>query len=276
MLLMTFFSLLTPFIQGETIDNTLNPLAHVSSKPGFCSIFHSWGFIGDSLASGEHESRDKNGKKGYHDFYDYSWGQRMCAAMGVKGDNYSQGGETAKGWISHFWDQPSNRNHNIDAKASPKQAYIIALGVNDQNQKVAVGDPEKDICKDDFNKNADTYSGNYGGIIQRVRSISPDSKIFLVTNPGRKEDKATENYNQAIRKMATLFDGIYIIDLAKYAAPLYKEGTEFRKKFFLGGHMNAMGYEYTAWMFMTYINWIIEQQPEDFQQVGFIGTPYKY
>ena len=40
--------------------------------------------------------------------------------------------------------------------------------------------------------------------------------------------------------------------------------------------MNAMGYEYTAWMFMTYINWIIEQQPEDFQQVGFIGTPYKY
>ena len=139
-----------------------------------------------------------------------------------------------------------------------------------------MGDPEKDICKDDFNKNADTYSGNYGGIIQRVRSISPDSKIFLVTNPGRKEDKATENYNQAIRKMATLFDGVYIIDLAKYAAPLYKEGTEFRKKFFLGGHMNAMGYEYTAWMFMTYINWIIEQQPEDFQQVGFIGTPYKY
>ncbi len=200
----------------------------------------------------------------------------MCAAMGVKGDNYSQGGETASGWIRNFWDTPKNHNHNIDAKASPKQAYIIALGVNDQRLKVPVGDVDKDIHLDDFNKNAQTFSGCYGGIIQRVRSISPDSKIFVVTDPGRAESETRADYNNVIRKMADKFKGVYIIDLEKYVAPLYKPGTSFRDKYFLGGHMNAMGYEYTAWMFMTYINWIIEQHPDDFRQAAFIGTPYKY
>jgi hypothetical protein len=29
-------------------------------------------------------------------------------------------------------------------------------------------------------------------------------------------------------------------------------------------------------MFMTYINWIIEHNWQDFVQAGFIGTPHKY
>lgn len=273
---MALFLALSPFIQGENIKENDNPLSNISQLPGFCSIFHSWGFIGDSLASGEHETKDEKGKKHYYDLYDYSWGQRMCAAMGVKGDNYSQGGETTVGWIRNFWDTPKNKNNNIDAKASPKQAYIIALGVNDQNKKVPVGDINTDINKDDFTKNASTFAGAYAGIIQRLRSIAPDSRIFVVTDPGRKESTERVKYNTVIRSMTELFKNVYLLDIEKYMAPEYKPGTEFRKNLFLGGHMNAMGYEYTAWMFMTYINWIIAHNPEDFCKVAFIGTPYKY
>ncbi len=272
---MALFLSLSPFAASENIDYG-NPTAILSRRPIFCNIFHSWGFIGDSLASGEHESRDEKGKKHYHDLYEYSWGQRMCAAMGVKGDNYSQGGETARGWIRNFWNTPKNHNHNIDAKQSPKQAYIIALGVNDQRLKIPVGQVDKDIDMSDFNKNADTFSGCYGGIIQRVRSISPDSKIFVVTDPGRTESQVRSDYNNVIRKMAEKFKGVYLIDLEKDMDKLYKPGTDFRNRFFLGGHMNAMGYEYTAWLFMTYIDRIIEQHPDDFRQAAFIGTPYKY
>ena len=39
------------------------------------SIFRTIGFIGDSLSSGEFETRDSDGKAHYHDLYDYSWGQ---------------------------------------------------------------------------------------------------------------------------------------------------------------------------------------------------------
>ena len=268
----TAFCLLPLFSQGnETEISPAHPLAHISSNPGFCSIFHEWGFIGDSLCSGEHEYHKPDGSKGYHDMYDYSWGQRICAHTGTKGDNYSQGGETARGWISHFWDKPYNRNNNIDAKLDPKQAYIMALGVNDSNNPKShpCGDVQKDICKEDFRKNADTFAGNYAGIIQRIRTIAPDSRFFLVTMP-----KKTE-YNDVIRAMADIFSNTYIIDLEKYG-PSYAKGSMMREKYYLGNHLNAMGYEYTAWMFMTYINWIIEHNWKDFEQVAFIGTPYNY
>ena len=34
------------------------------------AIFRTVGFIGDSLSSGEFESRDAEGNPGYHDYYD--------------------------------------------------------------------------------------------------------------------------------------------------------------------------------------------------------------
>ena len=64
------------------------------------------------------------------------------------------------------------------------------------------------------------------------------------------------------------FDFFYVIDLRKYA-PIY--GKKFRKKYFLGGHMSALGYLFTADMVITYVDFIINRHPEDFAQIGFIG-----
>lgn len=258
-------------IMGDTISE--NPIGVISQNPGYCSIFHSWGFIGDSLCSGEHEYHKPDGSKGYADLYEYSWGQRICAAIGAKGDNYSQGGETARGWITRFWDNPRNGNHNIDAKAAPKQVYVIALGVNDTYRKHPVGNIEADINKDDYTKNAQAYAGCYAGIIQRLQSIQPDAKIFVVTRP--REKNTDERYNQVVRRMADIFENVYVIDLYKYA-PSYEKGSEFRDQYFMGGHLNAAGYQYTAWMIMTYIDWIIRHNMKDFEQVAFIGTEYKF
>ena len=264
--------LCAPFASAEehSSDN-MNPIATISHDPGFCSIFHHWGFIGDSLCSGELESNYTNGekRKGWNDMYEYSWGQRMCAQMGVEGENYSQGGETTHGWIEHFWNNPQNRNSNIDAKARPKQAYIMALGENDEHQKFAIGNTATDINKEDFTQNANTYAGCYAGIIQRVKSIQPDAVIFVVTMP-----KGSDPYNKVIRQMPELFPNVYLIDLEKHAPNYW--GKDFRKRYFLGGHMNAAGYQWTAYMFLTYINWIIEQHWQDFVQAGFIGTPPKF
>ena len=111
-----------------------NPIEAISQQPGWCTIIHRWGFIGDSLCSGEHEYKRADGTTVWDDIYEYSWGQRMIAAIGgsAVGYNFSQGGETAKGWIDHFWDYPMNRNADIRAKSHPCQAYIVALGCNDK------------------------------------------------------------------------------------------------------------------------------------------------
>ena len=53
------------------------PLDNLVSDGGFCGIFRTMGIIGDSYASGELESYEE-GIAGFHDFYEYSWGQFMA------------------------------------------------------------------------------------------------------------------------------------------------------------------------------------------------------
>jgi hypothetical protein len=62
-----------------------------------------------------------------------------------------------------------------------------------------------------------------------------------------------------------------VIDLWEHG-PIYD--AEFKRNFFLSGHMNAAGYLLTARMFASYIDYIIRHNPEDFCQIGFVGTPY--
>ena len=242
-----------------------NPLATISHDPGWCTLIHRWGFIGDSLCSGEHEYTRADGTKVWHDVYEYSWGQRIVAAVGgAVGYNFSQGGETAKGWIRNFWDYPMNRNADINAQSYPCQAYIMALGCNDKHH-IKVGDARKDINLEDYTKNADTFAGYYGGIIQRVRTLQPKAPFFVVTMPNLYGDK---EFSAQIRAMADIFENVYVIDLEKYG-PDY-DTPEFRARYFLDGHLNAAGYQLTAWMFMTYINWHIERNLPAFARIGLL------
>ena len=243
-----------------------NPIAQIFQNPGWCTLIHRWGFIGDSLCSGEHEYAREDGTKVWHDVFEYSWGQRIVAAVGgAVGYNFSQGGETAKGWIEHFWDYPMNRNADISAKAHPCQAYIMALGCNDKHN-FAAGDAHKDINLADYTQNSDTFAGYYGGIIQRVRSLQPKAPIFVVTLPHLYGNEAI---SAQIRAMADIFDNIYVLDLEKYA-PEY-DTPEFRARYFLDGHLNAAGYQFTAWMFMTYINWYMERNLPAFSEIALMN-----
>lgn len=246
------------------------PLDRIVSDGGFCGIFRTIGCIGDSLSSGEFESTDEEGKKGYHDYFDYSWGQFIARAAGCKVYNFSKGGMTAvRYWTEFaeskgFWDEDKLC-----------QAYIIALGVNDiLNHHDEVGSLD-DIDRDDYHNNAPTFAGYYASIIQRLKSMQPKARFFLVTMPqDMREEARTARINahaDLLRKMAELFDYTYVIDLARYA-PTYD--SEFKRNFYLGGHMNAAGYLLTARMISSYIDYIIRNNPEDFAQIGFVGTPY--
>ena len=243
-----------------------NPIETISQQPGWCTIIHRWGFIGDSLCSGEHEYKRADGTTVWDDIYEYSWGQRMIAAIGgsAVGYNFSQGGETAKGWIDHFWDYPMNRNADIRAKSHPCQAYIVALGCNDKRNFKA-GDAHKDINLEDYTKNAETFAGYYGGIIQRVKELQPKAHFFVVTLPEMYGDK---EFSAQVRAMADIFDNVYVIDFEKHA-PDFKS-PELRERYMLMGHLNAAGYQYVAWMFMTYINWIIENNLPAFADIALM------
>ena len=244
------------------------PLDRIVADGGLCSIFRTIGCIGDSLSSGEFESEDETGAKGYHDMFEYSWGQFIARSTGCRAFNFSRGGMTA----SEYW------NSYAQEKGwwSPDklcQAYIIALGVNDLFGLKQEPGTLDDIDLSDYSRNADTFAGYYARIIQRLKVMSPNSVFFLVTMPRENNDGDTLKQIHAglLEGMAGLFPDIYVIDLFTYA-PVYDE--QFKKRFYLRGHLNPAGYLLTARMLESYIDYIIRSKPGDFSQVGFIGTPY--
>lgn len=255
---------------SKFFDKSEKPLDNLISDGGFCGIFRTIGVVGDSLSSGEFEALSEQGVQAYHDFYEYSWGQYMARAIGCKVYNFSKGGMTAKEFCESFGEKCGAWSYD-----NLCQAYIIALGCNDKNSTPEVGSVEQ-MTAAGWGAPAN-FAGYYTQIIQRLRAKAPDAKFFLVTQPKCSDDtefitKWKADTAQLLRDIAEAIPNTYVIDLHEYA-PVYDE--QFRKAFYLRGHLNPAGYLLTSKMMMSYIDYIIRHNAEDFHQVGFINTPYK-
>lgn len=253
------------------LDETEKPFDRMVTNGGFVGAFRTIGCVGDSLSSGEFQSLNDKGETGYHDYFDYSWGQYMAREAGCKVYNFSRGGMTAQEYCESFALKNDFWNPSLAC-----QAYIIALGVNDLcNRHQEIG-TTADVNLDDWTKNAKTFTGYYCQIISRLREIQPKARIFLMTMPksdNEEHRKIQEAHAAILHEIAALYEFTYVLDFYRYA-PVYD--AEFRRRFYLSGHMNPMGYQLTARMIMSYIDYIIRHNPDDFKQVGFIGTPYHH
>lgn len=254
------------------IKGNEKPLDRIVTDGGFCGIFRKITCIGDSLASGEFESKDADGTVRYHDFYEYSWGQYIARSTGALVYNFSQGGMSAKEYVESFAD-----NMGFWDKNKLCQAYIIALGVNDITQesegKLSFGSIT-DVDLMNCRNNAKTFVGYYAQIIQRIKELQPRAKIFLVTplQHGDELDEKRKHVRDLLESISDFFNNTYLLDMCTYA-PIQNEG--YRKTFWLG-HLTPMGYIVTARMIESYIDYIIRKNPADFKQVGFIGTELYY
>lgn len=232
-------------------------------SPSFVGIVHKWGFIGDSLSSGEQAVyEDGTTTLVRPDKYDYSWGQRLCALNAVEGYNFSAGGQTTKGWCTGSGDRVWAA---AQLEANWKEAYCIALGVNDRSASYPKGDPTTDIDLTNYNNNADTFAGWYAGIIQRLRSVNPKCRIFCLTIPYNNQQGYLDN-NVIIRDIVPMFTRCYLVDLANYHWT--PSGLA------LNDHLSPAGYQWAAFEINTYIDWIIRNNLDDFQDIAFVGTNY--
>jgi hypothetical protein len=127
-----------------------------------------------------------------------------------------------------------------------------------------------------------TFKTGASGVLGRafcveIKRIQPKARVFLMTIPRNPSEppERTEYANkltEAIYKFADAFEFTYVIDLQKYG-PAYDD--DFRRHFFLDGHMNAAGYQFHGRLAASYIDYIIRHNMDDFMQIGFVGTPYK-
>ncbi|MBR4910052.1 MAG: SGNH/GDSL hydrolase family protein [Clostridia bacterium] len=257
---------------NDLFSLTENPLDRIPYMLGLAGIFRTIACVGDSLSSGEFEVKGKNpgDKSLYLDMFEYSWGQFMARDLGSKVYNFSRGGMTARWYLESFAEEMGYWD-----KEKAAQAYIMALGVNDlfgSDQDGILGSFE-DIHIGEPDKNADNFAGNYARIIERYKKISPKAHFFLITMPveNREEESKKQGHNELLYKIAGAYSHTHVIDLNKYAP---KYDGDFKKKFYLNGHMNPAGYLFTAKMFEAYIEHIILSEPEEFYQVGLIGSPH--
>lgn len=240
------------------------PLDNIVSDGGMAAIFRKVACVGDSLASGEFESLNPDGSHGYHDMFEYSWGQFFGRMCGSKVYNFSRGGMTAKEYCEGFADM--NKFWSSEFAAD---AYVIALGANDLwNRNQAIGSVND--YTDSPKEPKDTFAYYYAEIIERYQKLQPRAKFFLFTFPKEAGDQEkSKAHRELMYAFAKKYPNTYVIDIFEYGVP-YDEA--FKKQFFMLGHMNPMGYLFTAKVLASYIDYIIRHNPEDFNEIGFIGT----
>lgn len=250
-----------------TVTKGEKPLDNIKETCGFAGIFKEIGVIGDSLSSGEFEAHDKDGNITYNDMYQYSWPAVLQRLTDTKYNNYSRGGMTAKEYLDSWADANGFWQKN--------QAYIIALGNNDIFVfNHGIGNAT-DIDLKDCRNNADTFFGNLGRIIVRLKQLQKDARIFIVAMERRGEpqkDAIIKAVALELQKVCEMFDFTYLIDMTTYG-PVYDH--KVRTKYGMGFHPNAMGYYAYALMIGNYIDYIIRSKPAEFSEVPFIGTDLK-
>lgn len=262
---------------GETMKDTTHlyfadpnelPLEQFPANGGYCGIFRTIGIIGDSLAAGVVESTDAAGNRVTHTMPEHAWGTHLARATGSTVLNFSRGGMTAKEYVESYADSLGYWGEDKLC-----QAYILALGFNDVNRQHPMGSIS-DVDFSDYTKNAETFIGYYASIIQRLQSMQPKACFFVMTMPrteSSKEGDAGDQHAALLHQLAEKIENVYVIDFREYA-PVHN--AKFRSDYYLGGHMNPMGYILTARMTESYIDYIIRHNIKDFKQVQFIGTPY--
>lgn len=246
------------------LETTSEPLESIEDKTGMLDIFLHVGCIGDSLASGESYWNDGGTTQGA-DYYQYSWGQYLARKTGNTFYNWSKGGLSTKLWLqSTYATECFDGNHLCEA-------YIIGLGQNDANYNYTIGSAS-DIDLADYHNNADSFYGSYGKIIQKIKEVQPQAKIFVITDPNTTTD--TKGYNVPIRDMATIFTNVYVIDLRQYALKYMSSPVLVAQ--LRAGHFNAYGYKVFAMMIANYIDWIVTTNYTEFTQIELIGTGHSW
>lgn len=255
----------------------VNPLDNISFDTGYVGSFSGITFFGDELTAGDLAYNRHNGSQSsgtyasdYTPAYPYMFPIMNCYKCGISG-------ATAYDFI----DRVENGDYGwLDNNSSiiHSEAFVIALGTNDIEEYGSfTGYPATDIDIHDPTQNADTSVGNYARLISRILANQPKARIFLCCIPNTRNTEETRTAaNFKIKGIAAMFpDNCFAMDFQTYGVNV-EEVDAWKAKYYNGSLPNSLGYNMIARMVMSYMNWIIENNPDKFRTLGFIGTTYDW
>ena len=257
-------------LPGRWYSNGIDVYAANASAPELFKSFRKVGVIGDSLSVGYMYNKDT--ETATSRMLAYSWPKQVMKDAGVPWLNLGTSGQNVLTWCSN----ETYGKVQAEASGNKCQAYIIGLGENDQSDSergIPLG-TASDIV-DDYTQVATTYYGGYNRIIQILKHLNADCKIFCLTNP-RRGGNARAAYNEAVRYIATEHydedDNVFLVDLAN------DESAEFNSGFLpadssaiQGGHYSAAGYARIATVMEEALNRTMEASQTKFVNIAFIA-----
>ena len=265
------------FIRGEIERDIIDYIGNANiidseQRRNLLSSFRSIGVIGDSLSVGYLKNTETELASGRNLYY--SWPQYMARKTGQHVINIGASGYNVKTWMNsaqYGWGVFSNEDNYC-------QAYIIGLGVNDASDSdrgITLGSIS-DVNLSDYTLNGDTYYGGYAKIIQRGRTIRPNSIFFCLTNP-TPSTKAM-SYNQAIRDVVEYLNDskVFVVDLYEnyrqyYASPYFLK----EDKNAIRSHYSPLGYEAMVPIISAACSEVMEKHLDIFCQLFTIDDAFQ-
>lgn len=223
------------------------------------SIFESFVMIGDSLTAGfVSNGSGQTYTSAEAKLANRNWPSYFGLATGRTVTNLGKGSSAARDW------RYGNQSLNVDISDADVDTYcyMVGLGVNDSRSSLTVGS-ESDIKTDKAN-NADTFYGNYDFVIRQLREYKSarisQAKIFVFTM--QDSEANAEQYNAAIRYVASLYDDVHCIDLHD----IYKKqlASSPLTDLWIGNHSRPLGYALLADMIRRAVNGYMCKHPTSF------------
>lgn len=213
-----------------------------------CAFAHGL-CIGDSLTAGTmNYYTEENGVGNYVGYDKYSFPRNLERMTGVSITNLGHGGQTSAEWYE------AEKKTDL----SGYDFAIIQLGVNDVYR---------------YNGWTNTSVSGFTNIITKLKNENKNIKIFVSTIvPGMSySGEKFEIVSQGIRD---LVDGLKDEDIILLDMALYGHTKDLEA--YNCGHLSAYGYWRLAQDYKAYISWYMNQNPDMFREIQFIGTDYHF
>lgn len=187
------------------------------------NMFDNIASVGDSFTDGS--IYDSNGQ--WVKYPKISYIATIGNRAGIDWFNYGKGGTTTK-----TYQETTEFNQLLSDNA--RKLYFISFGINDANQEMEIGDVD-DINDSDYTQNPDTFFGNYGKLIQRIKIHAPNSKIVIINT--MREGTTYTDYRSAIKEIAEHFE---VPCIEPFEDSFFK--SSFFTKYQSSNHPTAMTY----------------------------------
>ena len=226
----------------EYRDYSFNPTNPCDYNGNEICTFNKILCIGDSITQGVF-NHNESGSVEYATIGKYSYPTYLGKMTDVEVVNWGIGGDTSVDW----WNEKQNEDF------SGYDCCIINLGINDVLKGTSIEDSRT----------------AFTNILNAVKSANKNIKVFFATivPAYAKGDSTYDNINTLIKEFATN-ENCYLVDLTEYSHCVKGGAYE-------NGHLTALGYHRLAHDYKAYISFIMNQNPESFKWVQFIGTDMK-